>query len=157
MKRFITATLVAVGTDQATKAWVRATLPLGHRVPLAGGFALWHITNPGITLGLGRAYPAVWLALGAVAAVAVVAVRSWLRMGPVSDWIFGLVLGGAVGNLLDRALFGQVTDFLKVPLWPGIMNGADIFLRLGIVALAVLALRRRLLADPRPRVEAEVS
>jgi len=135
--------ILTLALDQASKAWVRFALPPGKAVPLVAGAALLRTTNAGITLGLGAAYPEVWALAGLLAAAAVIAARSRLALGPGADAIFGVILGGIVGNLLDRWIFGRVTDFLKVPLWPGVMNVADIAIRAGIVALVAIALVRR--------------
>ena len=125
------AAVVAVG-DQLVKAWVVATLP--ERVPhqIIGNLLIFeHVANPGAAFSL--ATGATWVF--SIIAVAVVVFLIWFarRIRSVA-WavLFGLLLGGTLGNLTDRLIrppgfgVGHVVDFILVPwLLPAIFNLAD--------------------------------
>jgi len=100
---------VVLGLDQVTKALVVDGLPRGARRDLFFGIDLVHVRNKGIAFGLHARRPFLWLPTG-------------------------LLLGGALGNLLDRAREGAVTDFIDVPLWPA-FNVADMAITAGVLAL----------------------
>jgi len=138
--------------DQLTKAWVAASFPLGadHDV-LPGLFRLVHTRNTGIAFGLlGSGGPAVQLGLLAVVLVVVALLLRQLRRsggdGPVRTGL-ALVLGGAVGNLLDRLLRGEVVDFLNLYVrlggreynWPA-FNLADSAISIGATLVIVVEL-----------------
>ncbi len=144
--------------DQITKLWVTAALPFGaQREVIPGLFRLVHTRNRGIAFGLlGSSGPLVQTLLLAVV-VTVVAVLVWQLSRGDGDRLAGLglalVLGGALGNLLDRLLRGEVVDFLNFYVrfggreheWPS-FNVADscITVGAGLVILAeLLATRHR--------------
>ena len=108
--------------------------------------------NPGIAFGLLGSLPTAWRWMAAALSVAALAVlvRVALRVLPQGGWAgrlaIGLIVGGAVGNLIDRARFGAVVDFVDVYYgtwhwWA--FNVADSAISVGVVLLAA-----RLLARP---------
>jgi signal peptidase II len=106
--------LVVALVDQTTKAIVRATVDPGQQVELFGALSVHHVHNPGIVGGRleGSALP---LAIVAIAAVAWMHAYLARRKGP-RPWLlvgFGLLLGGGIGNLVDRLRLGWVTDFIR--------------------------------------------
>lgn len=114
---FVTFTII--GFDQWTKALVIATFYLGESVPVVlGYFHLTYIRNPGAAFGmLAGAHPAFRvpffiavpiIALGVIGYVFKKIPSHHLSMA----WALSLVIGGAVGNLIDRIRFGYVIDFL---------------------------------------------
>jgi signal peptidase II len=131
--------------DQASKAVVRAKLPLHDSVTIIPGFFdLTHVRNTGAAFGMLNgvefAYkPAVMvlvalIALGAVASYALTlpSTQQMARYG------LALILGGAVGNLIDRATAGYVVDFVDV-YWRGVhfwaFNVADSAITVGVVLM----------------------
>jgi signal peptidase II len=136
--------------DQLTKLWVTSVFPLGgQREVIPGLFRLVHTRNRGIAFGLlGSSGPLMQTLLLAVV-VAVVAVLMWQLSHGNGDRVAGvglaLVLGGALGNLTDRLLRGEVVDFLNVYVrlggreheWPS-FNVADSCITVG-AALVILA------------------
>ena len=129
--------LVAAVTaaDLVTKALAEARLD--DPVALGGGFEFRLGHNSGVAFGFLDSAPS-WalaaLALGCGALAVYVFARSGLR----GAWVaLGLLLGGALANLLDRVADGRVTDFLDPPRWPA-FNVADIAITVG-AALFVLA------------------
>lgn len=144
--------LVAAGwliLDQATKWWAESTLTRGESVPLIGELLQLHLTyNSGAAFSLGTGITPV---LTAVATV-VVLVIIWQALRTRSlPWALtlGLLLGGALGNLVDRYLRapgpgrGHVVDFLMLPNFP-VFNIADMGITFAAVTIVVLAMRGRL-------------
>jgi signal peptidase II len=131
------AALVAAGTvaaDQASKALVRTTIERGEQVPLVLGVDLVNVRNTGIAFGL-FADGGVLLVLFALAALAALLVFFARHRDRPLVWLpTGLLIGGAAGNLIDRAREGAVTDFIDPPAWPA-FNLADVAITLGVLTL----------------------
>ncbi len=140
---FVLAFVLALALDQGTKAWARSSLrPHGPVSVIAGYFDLTYSENSGIAFSVLRdVSSARWLfvALGVVALSVLVI---YLRRAPPGARRLaaelGLVAGGAVGNLIDRAVFAKVTDFIFWHVgshrWP-VFNIADAALLVGVVGL----------------------
>lgn len=119
--------------DLGTKQWALEALA-DEPVPVLGPFHLTLSFNTGVAFSLGQSVPAAALALlGALIAVAV-AVAS--ARGTLPTVPAGLIVGGAVSNVLDRTLDGRVTDFLDVGRWPT-FNFADCLIVVGAALLLV--------------------
>jgi signal peptidase II len=132
---------LVVAVDQLTKALVRSALDLGEREDLVAGVRLVNVRNTGVAFGFladGGALLVVGTALALLALVFFFATHT----GRPLVWLpTGLLLGGAAGNLIDRAREGSVTDFVKFPHFPA-FNVADMAITFGVVAL-VFVLERR--------------
>ena len=140
---WIAAAIVVM--DQATKALVKTRLPLHDSVTVIPGFFdLTHVRNTGAAFGMLNnmqfAYkPAVMVV---VALVALAAVASYTLTLPQTQRIarygLALILGGAAGNLIDRATLGYVVDFVDV-YWRGVhfwaFNVADSAITVGVVLM----------------------
>ena len=129
----IAAAVIAL--DQLTKALVRGELLLGERRELIGGVLdLVHVRNSGVAFGFLSGGGAILVAGTAVALLALVVFFA-THSGRALVWLpTGLLLGGAVGNLIDRARAGSVTDFVKFPHFPA-FNVADMAITFGVIAL----------------------
>jgi signal peptidase II len=152
----LSALIVAV--DQAVKAWVVATLPFGAQVDVIPNFfRLVHTRNRGIAFGLfGNVGTAGEVALVTVVMAIIVFVALQFRHHagrPLAAVGLALVLGGALGNLVDRFFRGEVVDFLDFFVvvggrehhWPA-FNVADACISVGagcIIVAEILSLRRR--------------
>ncbi|MBI5015740.1 MAG: signal peptidase II [Deltaproteobacteria bacterium] len=134
-----------VGLDQATKAWVRATLALYESRPVVEGlFHLTYLRNPGAAFSFLANQPEsfrrpFFLVVTAVALTVILVVVARLPRGrPWTLAALSLVFGGAVGNLIDRVRWGEVVDFLDVfwrtHHWPP-FNVADSAITVGMVLL----------------------
>jgi signal peptidase II len=129
---------VVVAVDQAAKLAVRTALPTpGASVSVLGDVVRLTFTrNEGAAYGLlpgGR----MWFILVSVVAVCVI-VGYLIRRRPQRVWLIvalGLVAGGAIGNLIDRAWFGWVTDFIQVPFDFPVFNVADSSIVVGVAML----------------------
>lgn len=137
---------VAYVLDQLTKLWAVAALGDGLPRPLLGSLLrLQLIRNPGAAFSLGTG--STWLLTVVAVVVLVVIVRFSRRLGSLGwAWAFGLLLGGALGNLTDRLVRepgfgrGHVVDFIDYyDLFIG--NVADIAIVAAAVLIALLALR----------------
>jgi signal peptidase II len=146
-----------VALDQITKTLALDQLPGGVPVDLFDSWLSFTLVmNPGLAFGLLGTVPTAWRWV--VAALSIVALlilaRVALRVLPVAGWpgqlAIGLIFGGAVGNLIDRARFGAVVDFVDVHWhgyhWPA-FNAADSAITVGVALLALRLMRDRP-ADP---------
>jgi signal peptidase II len=133
-----------VGCDHATKLAAEATLrDRGPLQVVPGVVDLTYTENHGVAFSaLERLaiHPAAWLlvlfALATTAVVVVVWIRQGRRASAVEHAGFALVVGGALGNALDRLARGAVIDFVHVRFWP-VFNVADVLVALGLGLLAL--------------------
>ena len=137
---FLVAVAVVVG-DQLSKAWIRSNLALGESLPEGEFFFLTHIRNTGASFGLFQGYSfqltiVAFVAIGIVLFYALFITRRYpFLKNMVSRAALGSILGGAVGNLVDRLRFGYITDFIGVGTWPP-YNVADASIVTGVVVFA---------------------
>jgi signal peptidase II len=134
-------TVAAVAADQLTKTAVVHALRVGEAVDVLPGLDFWHVRNTGIAFGVleGRLSLVVPLTSGAVLWMLAFFGRSGARH-PLVPVAIGLLLGGALSNLWDRAYNGFVTDFIYVRLLPN-FNLADIFVVTGVGILIFTLVR----------------
>lgn len=119
-----------------------------HRVEVFGRlFAFEYVENSGAAFGIFAGQPLL-LAIGAVLATVLFIglMRSTMRTHPLVPVAVGLVLGGAIGNLLDRMRLGYVVDFAAVGTFPR-FNVADSAITIGLLLLAWMAFRDEHAAD----------
>jgi signal peptidase II len=123
-----------VAVDQATKAIVHSTLAPGDEDPIFPAVTLVNTRNRGVAFGLfadGGAFVTIVTVVALVALLAFFVTHRGRRLA----WLpTGLLLGGAAGNLIDRARENAVTDFIKLPAWPA-FNVADMAITFGVLAL----------------------
>ena len=132
-----------IGLDQLTKWWAINALD-DRDIDVIWKLRLHLVFNRGAAFGLGSRYAPLF-ALAALTAVILVFRQGGLFHQRASQVGVGLVLGGALGNLLDRVfregtglLGGAVVDFIDVQFWP-VWNVADMALTFGAVTLAITA------------------
>ena len=149
---WLTAALVVIA-DRITKLLIMERLDVGSWVPVFPGLALTHVHNRGIAFSLFS--DGGWLSRVALHGIIVIAVVliAWMvfRHGHrqlLAGFAFGLILGGAVGNLIDRVLHGWVVDFIHLWIrlgertwsWPD-FNVADSGITVGAALLILNELR----------------
>ncbi|MEH2304537.1 signal peptidase II [Nostoc sp.] len=142
---FWIAAFIAFFLDQITKYWVVQTFSLGQTLPLLTGiFHFTYVTNTGAAFSLlsGKVEWLRWLSLGVSLVLIALALfgptlNLWDQLG------YGLILGGAMGNGIDRFVLGHVVDFLDFRLisFP-VFNVADSFISIGIVFLLIASLQK---------------
>lgn len=149
---FLTALIVAA-LDQLSKAWVKMTIPLHTEVPVIRDFfSLVHVRNRGAAFGFLDRQDIEWqfwlfLAATLLAAIVIVILARQSESGEYGFFTgLGLILGGAVGNLVDRLQYRAVVDFLDFSYngwhWPA-FNVADIAICAGAFLAIVLSWRRK--------------
>jgi signal peptidase II len=139
--------LAVLAIDQAVKESVRAAFAPGEGTHLFGSYSIQHIQNSGVA---GGGFQGSALPLAVVALIAVFGLYEFLaRLGHARIPLligFGLLIGGGLGNLVDRARLGLVTDFIRNG--PNAFNVADIAIFVGgvtvLVALVASLLRMRM-------------
>ena len=137
MKPVASAALVAAATvavDQAVKALVRDRIERGDAIDLILGIKLVHVRNSGIAFGMFGGGGAL-LVIFALAALTALLIFFFTHRDRPLVWLpTGLLIGGAVGNLIDRVRDSAVTDFIDFPAWPA-FNVADIAITFGVLSL----------------------
>jgi signal peptidase II len=159
-KLFLIALLVSLPLDQLTKHWIIAEFHYGEVLPVIPGiFDLTHVRNPGGAFSFfanGPLEQRLVFFIGTTA-IAILLLFVFFRRLEANSRLaataLGMILGGAMGNLIDRMLYAEVIDFLDVHLtptytWPT-FNLADSFIVVGVALLIVETFGTR----PEPRAE----
>jgi signal peptidase II len=120
--------------DRLTKHAVVSGIAVGDVHKFLPGVQLVHVRNSGVAFGFLSGGGGIVLALVLVALAALVG-YFLLRPTRPGLWLTtGLLVGGALGNLIDRLANGSVTDFIKLPLWPA-FNVSDMAITFGVIGL----------------------
>ena len=126
-----------------TKNLVAASVPFGTEVPVVGHLiGITNVRNSGAAFGLAPAGAGVFMIASVVVSIALVV---YVVRTPIGLWggvVLGLILGGTIGNGVDRIVYGFVTDFINVHFWP-VFNVADSAISIGVVLLIAGNLLRR--------------
>jgi len=138
--------LIILVVDQLSKAWIRANLLEGQSLFKLGFFRITYVHNTGAAFGLFQDQSFI-LTIVAIVAISVILVYAlfisrffpWLE-SKLSKSALGLLLGGTVGNLIDRLRLGYVTDFIDFSYWPA-FNLADASVTVGVILFAYSLLR----------------
>lgn len=137
--------LAALVADQVTKQIVVSTLERGDSYAVLGPLSIHHVHNPGIAFGIFSTWAGPVTLLTAVAILWMVGyfAKAGARH-PVLPIALGFLIGGSLGNLVDRLRLGHVTDFLDFTYWPA-FNLADTFIvsGVGILLVALFLAERR--------------
>ena len=133
--------LASFGLDQLSKSWAHAFVGPGNVIAVFPGFNLVAITNSGVAFGLaGEAAPAILIAIGVLLSsllgIWLMRTRSLIHALGLS-----LAIGGALGNVADRLMFGAVRDFIDLYWgtfhWPS-FNLADVAIVVGLALLVLV-------------------
>ena len=138
----IAIVVLAVVLDQAIKALVVATMPLGAGIEILPFLAIFHARNTGIAFSMFAGLGDVGLSLLAGAVLVVVLWLWWKTPAERRLTHFGLaiIVGGAIGNLIDRVRLGYVVDYVyfHTPAFDfAVFNLADAFITVGAVIMLV--------------------
>jgi signal peptidase II len=128
--------------DQATKYWILSVLRLeeGQSIEIMGALHLTGVWNRGVSFGLLTAnHDLMRWAFVAFSAIVAIVLAGWVRKTerPLFATALGFLMGGAVGNAIDRVRFGAVADFIDVSRlhFPWVFNVADAAINVGIACL----------------------
>lgn len=129
---------LAFMADRAGKWWAAAYLAEHGPTQITPFFTLVETYNRGIAFGMFQGIgPLVgWLTIGILVGLFIYQHRL-----PRSQWLVragvAVLIGGALGNLVDRLIFGEVLDFIQIPLRVGIFNVGDMMIHLGLILIIV--------------------
>ena len=135
--------VLTIALDQFTKWAIRSSFQLGQSLPLLPPVLyLSYVQNTGAAFGIfpGRASVLIVVALGVAGWVTLELLRTRHRPHRLTEWALSLILGGAIGNLIDRLRLGYVIDFIDLRIWP-VFNLADTAISIGASLLIWQALR----------------
>ena len=133
----ISAALAAsfVALDQLTKLIIRSSIPEGASIPLIPGFfSIAHLQNTGAAFSIFQGYTTLLIIVSVVVLFAIIYFYRDLATDRRSLIAASLILGGLVGNLIDRVFLGSVTDFIAFSFWPA-FNVADSAATIGVAIL----------------------
>lgn len=127
-----------IALDQASKALIREQIARGDTVEVLPFLDLANTRNSGVAFGLAGDVSPALIGVAIAFLVALLAFLCLRRNASRLTWLpAGLLVGGALGNLIDRARDGAVTDFIDLPMWPT-FNLADVAIVIGVGLLVLL-------------------
>ncbi len=125
---------IVIGLDQLTKHTIASGIGPGETRRFLPAIDFVHVRNRGVAFSLFSGGGTLVLVFTFVALAVLI---GYLALRPERPWLWlptGMLIGGAIGNLIDRISQGAVTDFIKLPHWPA-FNVADMSITFGVVAL----------------------
>ncbi|WP_062282705.1 signal peptidase II [Neomoorella mulderi] len=133
---FLLLAALVLGIDQLSKYIIRANFQPNESLPVINSvFHLTYVNNPGAAFGLLAYKTPVFVSVTLLVAVIILVAYRFLPPGRILLRLaLALMLGGALGNLIDRLRFGYVVDFLDFRIWP-VFNLADIAIVSGVILL----------------------
>jgi signal peptidase II len=136
--RVLAVVVAVLGADQLSKHLVEDSIERGEERRFLPGIQLVHTRNHGVAFGF---LPGQQTLVTILIGVALLVLLVYFARHARRPWMWlptGLLLGGALGNIIDRIRLGAVTDFVKLPLgWPP-FNLADASITIGILALVIV-------------------
>jgi signal peptidase II len=132
--RAVLVLLVVVGLDQLTKHTIATSIRPGETRKFLPAINLVHVRNTGVAFGVFSGGGALVLVFTLIALAVLI---GYFTRRPERPWLWlptGMLVGGALGNLIDRIASGSVIDFIKLPDWPA-FNVADMSITFGVLAL----------------------
>ena len=134
--------VVIIVLDQLSKLAVRSSMSPGDSVSVIGNFfRITYFRNEGAAFSSLVGYRGLLIGFSAVATVAAfVFLMKYRGQSKLLDWSLVLIIGGGIGNLIDRIAFGYVTDMLSFSIFPPIFNVADIAITCGCFLLILFVL-----------------
>lgn len=138
---FVSAVCILI-LDQVTKYIIIEKLPINSSIEVIGGFFyITHVKNSGAAFGLFQDSIGTLTIISIVAIVLIIILKIILKLNyAFYNVSLGFILGGALGNLIDRYFVGEVTDFIHFTFW-AVFNIADSFIIIGFCLIIILILR----------------
>ena len=139
---FLVTAACIVTADQVTKYMITQKVPEGSSIEVIKRvLSITHIRNTGAAFGLFQGYTGVLTVISIIAIFLIIILKSILNFNSAFyNVCLGFVLGGALGNLIDRFLVGEVTDFINVKFIP-VFNVADSFIFTGFSLIIILIIK----------------
>lgn len=135
MRFWLTAVLVLI-IDQLSKLWVvNNFIPGESQVVWDKVLWLTYVQNQGAAFGILQGHSWLFFICAILVIVILVAINSKQHLPVAMQVVFGLIMAGAIGNLLDRLRFNYVVDFIDLGWWP-VFNVADMAIVCGVILLA---------------------
>jgi signal peptidase II len=137
--RFLIGVFLVVFVDQFSKIWVQGNVNLMESIPVIKGiFHITYIQNPYSAFGLLKLHNNVFII---IALLVILVIIFFLRNKIIEQnrliiFAFIFILGGSLGNIIDRLRIGSVIDFLDFRIWP-IFNIADSAINIGLLLLII--------------------
>lgn len=144
MTLFFVTSVVVLALSQLSSYLIEKSIEEGHSVHIFGNLYFTHIRNLGGIFGILQGY--AWLFT--IMSIIVLVGLSWfvIRMRGMliyEYFCYGMIVGGGLGNITDRLVYGSVIDFIDVrgiPFWRYIFNTADVMIHLGIWPLLIFVI-----------------
>jgi signal peptidase II len=139
---FFAIALAVVVLDQLTKWWVQSNFYLGQSVPETGFFRFIYVQNTGAAFSIFYGHVGILTVVSCIGVIVILAYNFVIARHfpyletPLNKIALGLILGGTIGNLIDRFWLSYVRDFIAVGIWP-IFNIADSATDVGVVIFAL--------------------
>ena len=154
---FFAIALVLVAADQYTKWWIQNNLEPGQSLPETGFFRLTYAQNTGAAFSIFYGYNGILIIVSCIGVILLLTYYFYIyRRMPYLDTVWNrialaIILGGTVGNLIDRITLGYVRDFIDVGPW-AIFNIADSCTVVGVIlfAFSLLFLTRNIPSSKQP-------
>jgi signal peptidase II len=142
---FLISAVCVLILDQVTKYIIIEKLPISSEIEVIRGFFyITHLKNTGAAFGLFQDSTRTLTIISFVAIALIIILKIMLKLNyAFYNVSLGFILGGALGNLIDRYFVGEVTDFLNFTFWP-VFNIADSFIIIGFCLIIILILREYL-------------
>lgn len=125
--------------DQLTKSLIRQNIQLNQSIPIIkNALHLTYITNTGSAFGLFKGLNLFFILFSIIVIIAIFYyLRKIVKNKKLLQFAVGLLLGGTIGNLIDRIVYGAVTDFIDFRIWP-VFNAADSAVTISAILLIIL-------------------
>ena len=136
---FVIGVFLVTLLDQVTKFWVQMNMDLRQSIPVIQGiFHLTYIHNPNSAFGLLKFPNTVFVLIGIIVILLIVFLlrKKIAQKNKLVFFSLIFILGGSLGNMIDRLRVGSVIDFLDFRIWP-IFNIADTSLNVGLLLLII--------------------
>jgi signal peptidase II len=143
---FLLTGVVVLMVDQISKYLISINVTEGTVMEVIPKFLYFtNIKNTGAAFGMFQSYTKILTIISLVAIFLIIILKVMLNL----EFLFynislGFILGGALGNLVDRYFIGEVTDFISFSFFPPVFNAADSFIVIGFILIIILILREYL-------------
>ena len=154
---YILIILVAFAADRLTKWWATAYFSENGALELGSFITLSPTYNQGISFGM---FQGIGRIVGWISIIIVIGLFIYMVRTPKSMWLLriglALIIGGALGNMIDRIFAGEVLDFVQSAIRPGVFNVADVMVNAGmIISLIGVIIQRPEQSPGEPSIEIE--